>query len=347
MQEDQPRLQVEGARPQRVRRVLPVGAQCQVVVHHLDDPPVAVHDRVRLPTRSRPHDPTHVHPDLPTRWLLGWATVTDNGHDQLSATRLRDFADPSWRTSLTLLAYVQIKAEAYGKFAEEPTRPELERFFFLDDVDRDLSASRRTKAHQLGFAVQMCTVRYVGRFLVDDPLDVPWSVVEHLAAQLGIEDPSCVKRYTERSKTAYEHAWEIRDAYGYHPFEDAEGAGSSGRSCTGGRGRAPRRRWHCSTRRWGGCGATGCCCRVSRCWPSRSPRCARSRRSGCTPRSRVPYGGRTRRCRRTWWRCSGYRRGARSRSWSGCAGRRRARRARAWRRPWSGWMRSPRSTWAE
>jgi hypothetical protein len=31
-----------------------------------------------------------------------------------------------------------------------------------------------------------------------------------------------VKRYTERAKTAYEHAWEIRDAYGYHPFEDAE-----------------------------------------------------------------------------------------------------------------------------
>ncbi|MER6599727.1 Tn3 family transposase [Streptomyces parvus] len=114
------------------------------------------------------------------------------------------------------------QAEAYGKFAEEPTRPELERFFFLDDMDRDLIALRRTQAHQLGFAVQMCTVRYVGRFLVDDPLDVPWSVVEYLAEQLGIEDPSCVKRYSERSKTAYEHAWEIRDAYGYHQFEDHE-----------------------------------------------------------------------------------------------------------------------------
>lgn len=114
------------------------------------------------------------------------------------------------------------QAAAYGRFVEEPTRPELERFFFLDDVDRDLIALRRTTAHQLGFAVQMCTVRYVGRFLVDDPLDVPWSAIEHLAAQLRIEDASVVKRYTERAKTAYEHAWEIRDAYGYHPFEDAE-----------------------------------------------------------------------------------------------------------------------------
>ncbi|NEB70183.1 DUF4158 domain-containing protein, partial [Streptomyces fulvissimus] len=51
------------------------------------------------------------------------------------------------------------QAEAYGTFAEEPTRPELERFFFLDDVDRDLIALRRTEHHRLGFALQMCTVR--------------------------------------------------------------------------------------------------------------------------------------------------------------------------------------------
>jgi Domain of unknown function (DUF4158)/Tn3 transposase DDE domain len=92
------------------------------------------------------------------------------------------------------------QAEAYGKFAEEPTRPELERFFFLDDVDRDLIALRRTKHHQLGFALQMCTVRYIGLFL-EDPLAVPWPVVEHLAGQLGVDDPSVVKRYTERRQT--------------------------------------------------------------------------------------------------------------------------------------------------
>ncbi|WKX69348.1 DUF4158 domain-containing protein [Streptomyces sp. XD-27] len=36
----------------------------------------------------------------------------------------------------------------------------------------------------------MCTVRYVGLFLGEDPLNVPWPVVEHLAEQMGIEDPS-------------------------------------------------------------------------------------------------------------------------------------------------------------
>lgn len=112
------------------------------------------------------------------------------------------------------------QAEAYGTFSEVPTRPELERFFFLDDDDRDLIALRRTDAHRLGTAVQICTVRYIGRFLGEDPLAVPWEVVEYLAGQLGIEDASCVKRYPERRRTPYEHAAEIQERFAYRDFTD-------------------------------------------------------------------------------------------------------------------------------
>ncbi|MFI6744008.1 DUF4158 domain-containing protein [Nonomuraea sp. NPDC050451] len=129
----------------------------------------------------------------------------------------------------------------------------------------------------MGFALQLCTVRYL-RLFVEDPLDVPWPVVVYVAEHLGVEDTSCVKRYTERQMTAYKHAWEIRDTYGYHPFEDAE----SGR----------RFRTFLHAQAWtheegpvtrfnqavGCCGATGCCCRGCRC------RRGRWRRSGCTPR---------------------------------------------------------------
>ncbi|GAA0838280.1 hypothetical protein GCM10009525_47860 [Streptosporangium amethystogenes subsp. fukuiense] len=57
---------------------------------------------------------------------------------------------------------------------------------------------------------------------MEDPLAVPWPVVDYLAVQLGIVDPSQVKRYGVRPKTAYEHAWMIRDAYGFHGFEERE-----------------------------------------------------------------------------------------------------------------------------
>jgi hypothetical protein len=81
------------------------------------------------------------------------------------------------------------QVEAYGKFAEVPTRPEMERFFFLDDVERELIGKRRGDHNRLGFALQMRTVRYVGLFL-EDPLDVPRPMIEHLAEELDVEDVS-------------------------------------------------------------------------------------------------------------------------------------------------------------
>jgi hypothetical protein len=45
------------------------------------------------------------------------------------------------------------QAALYGRFAEVPSRPELERFFFLDDDDRDLIALRRADSHKVGMAV--------------------------------------------------------------------------------------------------------------------------------------------------------------------------------------------------
>ncbi|EFL24953.1 conserved hypothetical protein [Streptomyces himastatinicus ATCC 53653] len=42
------------------------------------------------------------------------------------------------------------QGETYGTFAEKPTRPGLEPFLFLEDVDWDLIALRRNKRHQFG-----------------------------------------------------------------------------------------------------------------------------------------------------------------------------------------------------
>ena len=42
--------------------------------------------------------------------------------------------------------------------------------------------------------MQLTTLLFIGRFLAD-PTDVPTEVVDYLAEQLDIADPSCVKDY--------------------------------------------------------------------------------------------------------------------------------------------------------
>ena len=84
------------------------------------------------------------------------------------------------------------EAARFGRFDGVPCRADLERVFFLDDVDRTLVAMRRGDHNRLGFSLLLTTARYVGTFLAD-PLDVPTVVVDYLADQLGIADPSCAK----------------------------------------------------------------------------------------------------------------------------------------------------------
>ena len=110
----------------------------------------------------------------------------------------------------------------FGRFAAvPPDQATLERFFFLDDADRDLVAKRRGDHNRLGFALQLVTVRWLGTFLTD-PLDVPLAVLDYVAAQVELADPSCVKRYTEREKTRLEHQWEIAQVGGFVSFASAQ-----------------------------------------------------------------------------------------------------------------------------
>jgi hypothetical protein len=108
----------------------------------------------------------------------------------------------------------------FGQFTGSPEQAVLERFFFLDDADRELVAIRRGDHNRAGFALQLVTVRHLGRFL-EDPLDVPNVVLDYVAAQIGVADPSCVKAYMEREKTRFEHRDEIYEVYGYFGLNTA------------------------------------------------------------------------------------------------------------------------------
>jgi Domain of unknown function (DUF4158) len=110
------------------------------------------------------------------------------------------------------------EAAAFGRFDGDLSRDDLDRVFYLDDADRELIDKRRGAHNRLGFALQLTTVRWLGTFL-PDPTAVPPVVLEDVARQLEVEDPSSwVGRYLERGPTRFDHAEEIRAVLGLREF---------------------------------------------------------------------------------------------------------------------------------
>lgn len=95
----------------------------------------------------------------------------------------------------------------YGRYNGEPSPAQRARFFHLHDTDHARSALRKTDHGKLGFALQLCTVRFLGTFLTD-PTDVPPGVVVVVAAQLGIANTTCLRAYRDGT-LQWEHAQEI------------------------------------------------------------------------------------------------------------------------------------------
>ncbi|MCK9868833.1 DUF4158 domain-containing protein [Nocardiopsis dassonvillei] len=85
----------------------------------------------------------------------------------------------------------------------------------------ELATGKRTPTTRLGWAVQRGTVRMLGVFQPDHPTRVPERAVAFVADQLDV-DPGRLEEYRTRAQTAYEHAWQIRDAFGYREFAAGE-----------------------------------------------------------------------------------------------------------------------------
>jgi Domain of unknown function (DUF4158)/Tn3 transposase DDE domain len=106
----------------------------------------------------------------------------------------------------------------YGRFPAAVSEDELVEHFFFDETDRRLIARRRGDSNRLGFALQLGTVRYLGRFL-EDPADIPPAIVRYVAGKLEIADRGVLGEYG-RGEARWDHQAEIRREYGLREFSD-------------------------------------------------------------------------------------------------------------------------------
>lgn len=105
--------------------------------------------------------------------------------------------------------------ERYGRFSGDPSPDQLARYFHLDEDD--LAFVRG----DLGRAVQLGTVRFLGTFITD-PGEVPATAVRYIAQQLAVEEPLAVLGKYRRSQLRWIHAREIRERYGYRDLGGVE-----------------------------------------------------------------------------------------------------------------------------
>ena len=107
--------------------------------------------------------------------------------------------------------------QRYGCYTSEPSPAQLTRYFHLDDADRERIAACRGAYNKLGYALQLGTVRFLGTFLTN-PIDVPAGVVRFLVTQLELAETINLEPYRD-GRQHWEHANEIKEAYGYRYFQ--------------------------------------------------------------------------------------------------------------------------------
>ena len=108
------------------------------------------------------------------------------------------------------------RPQDYGQFSRELSADELAGCFCFSDDDQHQIARRRGDVNRLGFAVQLGTVRYLGRFL-ENPAGVPEQVVAWTAREIGVAPSTDLAGYGE-GEWRWTHQVEIRGIYSYRPF---------------------------------------------------------------------------------------------------------------------------------
>ncbi|EPK5010754.1 DUF4158 domain-containing protein [Pseudomonas aeruginosa] len=107
-------------------------------------------------------------------------------------------------------------AERENLLALPDTKDDLIRHYTFSDTDLSIIRQRRGPANRLGFAVQLCYLRFPGVILGVDELPFP-PLLKLVADQLKVSVESWGE-YGRREQTRREHLIELQTVFGFQPF---------------------------------------------------------------------------------------------------------------------------------
>ena len=104
--------------------------------------------------------------------------------------------------------------DRFNRFPEYIQEEDITAFFTLSDSDKREIDKQRGKHNQIGFAMQLCALRYMG-FSPDNLNTAPSEVVEYVAEQLEM-DAQMLKDYGIRIATRTTHLQQVQSYLGFH-----------------------------------------------------------------------------------------------------------------------------------
>lgn len=95
-------------------------------------------------------------------------------------------------------------------------QPSLLHHYTLGDDDLEHINERRRDENRLGFALQLCALRFPGRMLAPGE-NIPIEALEFIGAQIGLSGEALLT-YAARQQTRHQHMKALREIYGYQSF---------------------------------------------------------------------------------------------------------------------------------
>jgi TnpA family transposase len=103
--------------------------------------------------------------------------------------------------------------ERLSQFPEQIEEEDITAFFTLSASDMKEIHKQRGEQNQLGYAIQLCALRYMG-FSPDSVADAPPDVTEYVAKQLHL-NPESLSEYGRRAPTRTAHFQRVRQYLGF------------------------------------------------------------------------------------------------------------------------------------